>query len=59
MQMRSDKAHLRLNEVTEKLIEERSTQRGTPGSITQLEQLACQQDRLFEVHRKRPLPVRT
>jgi hypothetical protein len=32
---------------------------GTPGSITQLEQLACEQDRLFEVHRKRPLPIRT
>jgi hypothetical protein len=31
---------------------------GAPGSITQLEQLACQQDRLLEVHPKRPLPVR-
>ena len=32
---------------------------GTPRSITQLEQLACQRDRLFEVHNERPPAIRT
>ena len=53
------KADIRLNEAPEKLIKTAACSTGAQRRVAQLEQLTCEQNRLFEVHNERSLPILT